>query len=214
MRVEAIPAWIAGTNAYLAIGDDNTAVLVDAPPDPRPIGEHIASRGVAVVGILLTHGHVDHTGGAGQLAASTGAGVWAHPDDDFLTLHPEEQVRLMYGQLLPGSYEVPGEFQRLAHGQLLELAGLSLEVRHTPGHTPGHCCFYDKAEGVLFSGDQLFRGSVGRADLPGGSWPDLMTSMRQHVMTLDDDVRVFPGHGPETTIGAERRTNPFRDEWV
>ena len=91
----------------------------------------------------------------------------------------------------------------------MHLAGLDLEVRHTPGHTPGHCCFYLAGEGILFSGDQLFRGSVGRTDLPGGNWDDLLSSMNSQVLTLPDEVRVLPGHGPETTIGAERRHNPF-----
>jgi hydroxyacylglutathione hydrolase len=84
-----------------------------------------------------------------------------------------------------------------------------VEVRHTPGHTPGHCCFYLPDEGILMSGDQLFRGSVGRTDLPGGNWDDLLQSMASQVLTLSDDVRVLPGHGPETTVGTERRTNPF-----
>ena len=113
----------------------------------------------------------------------------------------------------PGSYEVPDQIESLSHGQVLDLPGVSLQVIHTPGHTPGHVCLLDEAEGVLYSGDQLFAGSVGRTDLPGGSYTDLMTSMRDRVMTLDDEVQVLPGHGPETTIGRERATNPFRSEW-
>jgi len=166
-----------------------------------------------VVGILLTHGHVDHTGGAGKLAARNGAITYVHPDDDFLTLHPTEQLARIFGVAPPGSYEVPDTFESLRHGQLLDISGITFEVRHTPGHTPGHCCFLVEAEGILFSGDQLFAGSIGRSDLPGGSFQDLMASMREQVMTLDDDVEVLPGHGPETTIGRERSTNPFRAEW-
>ena len=90
---------------------------------------------------------------------------------------------------------------------------MSFEVRHTPGHTPGHCCFLLEEEGILFSGDQLFAGSIGRTDLPGGDFDQLVVSMRERVLDLPDDVRVLPGHGPETTIGWERRTNPFRHEW-
>ena len=93
--------------------------------------------------------------------------------------------------------------------QLLELAGLSMRVVHTPGHTPGHCCFLLESEGILFSGDQLFAGSVGRTDLPGGDWDTLMVSMQQRILTLDDGVEVLPGHSATTTIGRERRTNPF-----
>lgn len=213
MRIERIPAWLAETNAYVVVSDDDMAVLVDAPPDPDLIGGHLARMDVAVVGILLTHGHIDHTGGAGKLAAESGAVTYVHPDDDFLTLHPVEQVRSMFGSVPPGSYEVPEVIHGLSHGQILELTGFSFEVRHTPGHTPGHCCFYLADEGLLFSGDQLFAGSVGRTDLPRGSWDQLVTSMRERVMTLADDVDVLPGHGPETSIGRERATNPFRAEW-
>jgi glyoxylase-like metal-dependent hydrolase (beta-lactamase superfamily II) len=113
----------------------------------------------------------------------------------------------------PGVFDVPEKFEALSDGDRLEVAGLSFEVRHTPGHTPGHCCFYLESEETLFSGDQLFAGSIGRSDLPGGDGSALFRSMRERVMTLDDGVRVLPGHGPETTIGRERMTNPFRAQW-
>jgi len=210
-----IPAWVAETNAYVVTADQgDLAIVVDVPPQPELIGAEIAEKGLAVVGILLTHGHIDHTGGAGRLASETGALTYVHPDDDFLTLHPAEQLRSMFGMTPPGSYEVPERIDRLEHGEKLDLAGIGLEVRHTPGHTPGHCCFYWESEGILFSGDQLFAGSIGRTDLPGGSMPQLIRSMRDEVMVLDDEVRVLPGHGPETTIGRERRTNPFAEMWA
>lgn len=214
MLVERIPAWVTATNAYLVVGDEGQALLVDAPPEPDAIGRHIAERGVAVTAVLLTHGHVDHTGGAGKITANSGAIAYVHPDDDFLTFHPTDQLERIFGYIPPGAYEVPERIERLEHGQRLDLAGISLEVRHTPGHTPGHCCLYWEDEGILFSGDQLFAGSIGRTDLPGGSYDELMTSMREQVMTLDDEVRVLPGHGPETTIGRERALNPFREEWA
>jgi glyoxylase-like metal-dependent hydrolase (beta-lactamase superfamily II) len=119
----------------------------------------------------------------------------------------------MWGMSPPGSYDLPERFERLEDGQILDLAGLSFEVRHTPGHTPGHCCFLLADQETLFSGDQLFAGSIGRTDFPYGDGNALFRSMREKVMTLDDGVRVLPGHGPETTIGRERSTNPFRGEW-
>jgi glyoxylase-like metal-dependent hydrolase (beta-lactamase superfamily II) len=208
--IRRIPAWVAETNAYVvATEPGGEAIIVDAPPEPEKVGAVVAELDVAVVAVLLTHGHIDHTGGAGHLAKTTSAITYVHPDDDFLTLHPMDQLRALFGMVPPGEYGVPERLERLHHGQVLDMAGISLEVRHTPGHTPGHCCFYWADEGVLFSGDQLFAGSIGRTDLPGGSLPDLMESMKTRVLDLDDSVTVLPGHGPETTIGTERRINPF-----
>ncbi len=214
MQIHRIPAWVADTNCYVVELSDSTAVIVDAPPDAVRIGDFVAERGLSVGAILLTHGHIDHSGGAGDLAKSAGASVYVHPDDDFLTLHPEEQLKQLFGMVPPGSFALPESFTHLTHGQVVSLGGLSLEVLHTPGHTPGHCCFLWREEGLLFSGDQLFAGSIGRTDLPGGSMVDLMTSMRDRVMSLDDEIEVLPGHGPGTTIGAERVSNPFRDGWA
>ena len=208
--VRQIPAWVTETNAWIVAEEPGgRAVLIDAPPDPEKVGEHVAEMGVSVAAIILTHGHIDHTGGASQLSKSTGASVYVHPDDDFLTLHPTRQLEQIFGMSPPGEYDLPDEFEKLEDGQLLEVGSLDLEVRVTPGHTPGHCCFYWEDGGVLFSGDQLFAGSIGRTDLPGGSYEDLMSSMKSRVLTLDDEVRVLPGHGPETSIGRERRFNPF-----
>jgi hydroxyacylglutathione hydrolase len=202
--------WVAQTNCWvLSRGRGEPAVLIDAPPEPARIGELLARHDLAAAALLLTHGHIDHAGGAGEVERQHGVVTWVHPDDDFLTLHPEDQLRMLFGLQPPGSYSVPSDRLPLSDDQLLHLAGFDVRVRHTPGHTPGHVCFEILDEGVLFSGDQLFAGSIGRTDLPGGSYDRLMTSMRDRVLDLTDDVRVLPGHGPETTIGRERLTNPF-----
>jgi hydroxyacylglutathione hydrolase len=210
MLIVQVPAWLAETNAYiLAEERGGQAVVVDAPPEPDAIGAILIQHDLTLAAVMLTHGHIDHTGGSGELSRATGASVYVHPDDDFLTLHPGKQLRAMFGMIPPGVYDVPEKFEALSDGDRLVLAGLEFEVRHTPGHTPGHCCFYLETEATLFSGDQLFAGSIGRTDLPGGSLAALMASMEEKVMVLPDVTRVLPGHGPETTIGRERTGNPF-----
>lgn len=215
MIIETFPTWAFETNAYVVADEPGgKAIIIDAPPEPVEVGNYLATKNLAVAGIVLTHGHVDHMGGASSLSRSTGGAVWVHKDDDFLTKHPREQLRSIFGMDPPGDFDPPIEPERLRHGAVLDLGVSPLEVRLTPGHTPGHCCLYLRDEGVLFSGDQLFAGSVGRTDFPRGSFEDLMASMREQVMTLPDDVEVLPGHGPATTIGRERLTNPFRTAWA
>ncbi|MCB1246881.1 MAG: MBL fold metallo-hydrolase, partial [Acidimicrobiia bacterium] len=197
MKLLSVPAWMVATNAYIAWNEsDGVAVLVDIPPEPELVAAVVLEHKLTVGAVLLTHGHVDHAGGAGELTDKHPSQVFVHPDDDFLTLHPEEQLRHVFGWVPPGSYKLPSQFTPLSHGQVIEVAGLNLETRHTPGHTPGHCCFYEEDEGMLFSGDLLFAGSVGRTDLEGGSWEALVESIKSHVLTLDDEIRVLPGHGP------------------
>lgn len=210
MLIEQRELWMAATNTYVVAPEaDGPAVVVDAPPDPEGIVSLLAVHRLTPVALLITHGHVDHVGGSGSLAAATGVTAYIHPDDDYLTLHPAEQLRHLFGFVLPGDFRPPERYRELGDGMALDLAGLGIEVLGTPGHTPGHCCFYLAGEGILFSGDQLFAGSIGRTDLPGGDFEVLMTSMADKVLPLDDDVRVLPGHGPPTTVGRERRTNPF-----
>jgi glyoxylase-like metal-dependent hydrolase (beta-lactamase superfamily II) len=200
--------WLAETNTYvMATEAGRPAIIVDAPPDPAAVVNLLEKHNLIAAALLVTHGHIDHIGGAGGVVSSTGVTAYLHPDDDWLAQDPMTQVRLLFGASTPGEFARPEAYTDLADGQVLEIGDLSVEVLHTPGHTPGHCCF--RVGDLLFSGDQLFAGSIGRTDLPGGDYETLMESMRTKVMTLPDETEVLPGHGPATTLARERRSNPF-----
>jgi len=213
MLIAGRSLWLAETNCWVVAPEaGGPGLLIDAPPDPVGILALLAEHDVTPAALLLTHGHIDHTGGAGVVVGASGIDAYVHPDDDFLTLDPRSQLRMLFGIVPPGDFAAPVRRQRLNDGQILHLGGLDLEVVHTPGHTPGHCCFLIREEGVLFSGDHLFAGSIGRTDLPGGDYGTLMDSMRNKVLPLDDQVLIYPGHGPTTTLARELRTNPFLRE--
>ncbi len=210
MLIDQRELWLAATNTYVVAPEPGgPAVIVDAPPDPEAVVGLLAKHDLTPVALLLTHGHIDHMGGAGRVVKATGVNAFMHADDDFLVQDPAAILRALFGIVAaPGELDPP-ELEPLDDKTTLQLAGLEFQVVHTPGHTPGHCCFVLEAEGIMFSGDQLFAGSIGRTDLPGGSFPQLMQSMRDRVLTYPDDTEVLPGHGPRTTLGRERRTNPF-----
>ena len=208
--ISAAPLWVAVTNCWVIAPErGGPAVIIDAPPDVEGIARLVADLDVVPVALLGTHGHIDHIGGVGAAVGRFSVTAYLHPDDDWLAADPLEQVKRLWGVVPPGDYEPPERYEALADGQVLELAGMRFTTLHTPGHTPGHCCFHLESEGLLFSGDQLFAGSIGRTDLPGGSFEDLMRSMQDKVLVLDDGTDVLPGHGPTTTIARERATNPF-----
>ena len=217
MILTSAELWAAATNCYVIAPErGGAAVIVDAPPDVDAVARLLTAHDLVPVALLVTHGHVDHAGGAAGVVERTGVSAYLHPDDDYLVSDPATQLRSIFGFVPPGAEEFapPERYVDLAHGQHLAFAGFDFEVRHTPGHTLGHCVFVVQQEGLVFSGDQLFAGSIGRSDLPGGDFGTLMASMRTQVMTLPDETRVLPGHGPETTIGRERTVNPFILEYL
>ncbi len=195
------------TNAYL-IADSETheAAVIDPAWDGALILEEANRRGWRIAHLWYTHAHFDHIGGAGAIAD----GLNPLP---LVALHPADHVlwRAEGGAPLFGFRIDPGPEPTidLYQGQKLVLGRIELEVRHTPGHTPGHCIFHVASAGVCFSGDLIFQRGVGRTDLPGGDMTQLALSIRAQVFTLPDETRLLSGHGPETTVGQERRLNPF-----
>ncbi len=216
MLIEKIPLWLAETNAYLVApsGPGGECVLVDAPPDPAAILDRLQFHGLRLVALLSTHGHIDHIGGVKEVvkAQDHPVPVHIHELDRHMLLDPRGTSG-SFGQYL-GQLDVsaPELIEGLDDGQVVRGAGMKFTCLHTPGHTMGSVCLrldIDDAPPILFSGDHLFAGSIGRTDMAGGSFPALMESMATKIMPLDDDVAVLPGHGPNTTIGRERATNPF-----
>lgn len=188
------------TNCYV-VEAGGEALVVD-PGEATPILlRHL--DGLKVVHIVNTHGHLDHCGGNGPVQEATGAPIACHPADLPLLRSLEEQAA-MFGV---ASATSPEPDKLLEAGDVFTVGGNALTVRHAPGHSPGHVVLV--GPGVAIVGDVLFQGSVGRTDLPGGSHAQLLHSIETQLLSLPDDTVVYPGHGPSTTIGAERQTNPF-----
>ena len=190
-------------NSYLLVGPSGrAAAVVDPGFEAEVLLREIRRRGLDLALILNTHGHLDHTAGNRLLKAETGAPIAIHPLDAPYLGRLREQAA-MFG--LEAENSPPPDLE-LAEGRAVPFDGLAIEVIHTPGHTPGGVCL--RLGGRLFVGDTLFRGSVGRTDLPGGSWPDLVRSIREKLFVLPGDLVCLAGHEDETTIGEERRSNP------
>ncbi|KQQ41321.1 MAG: MBL fold metallo-hydrolase [Nocardioides sp.] len=223
MLIAGFPAGPWGTNCYVvATGPGAECVVVDPGKDAADgVAEVVREHRLKPVSVLVTHGHLDHMWCVAPVAGGYDATAWIHPADRHLLSDPmagmsPETSRMLLGQ----SYEwaEPDDVRELADDQHLELAGLRFVVDHTPGHTAGSVTFrtpYAAAAGqpevseVMFSGDLLFAGSIGRTDLPGGDHPTMLRSLASKVLPLADDVVVLPGHGEQTSIGRERATNPY-----
>jgi glyoxylase-like metal-dependent hydrolase (beta-lactamase superfamily II) len=197
----------AQTNAYL-LGDPDTgaAISIDPAWDGPRILAAAHARGWRVTNIWLTHGHFDHLGGAAAVAdgSQPPPPVALHPDD-YWWWRNEGGAAFFGMRIDPG----PEPTIDLYHGMLMQFGQARIEVRHAPGHTRGHVMFHIPAIATLFCGDVIFQGSIGRTDLPGGDYETLIASIHAQVLTLPDETRLLSGHGAPTTVGQERRTNPF-----
>ena len=203
-EVSVLEVGPLAVNAYVVWHPETgKAVVVDPGDDGEVILGEVAARGLTVEKILLTHGHFDHVGAVALLRGRTGAPVHLHPDDA-ARMKTARRQGLMFGLSVP---DPPDPDVLVGEGDLVGFAGHSFRVVHTPGHTPG--CVSYIAGGMAFVGDLIFAGSIGRTDLPGGSHERLLSSVREKIFTLPDETVLFPGHGPATTVGTEKRSNPF-----
>jgi glyoxylase-like metal-dependent hydrolase (beta-lactamase superfamily II) len=208
VQLDVIPAGLIQTNAYLLSAPERgEALLIDAPGEVwADVGPLLEERKCRLTELWITHGHWDHMQGGAEVVRATGAKVRAHEADRPLIETPEIMERFMRERLNLQGVKVD---HWVSEGDGLEALGLRAEVRHVPGHCPGNVCFYFSTLAAVFVGDALFRGSIGRTDLPGGDQDLLLRSIRERIYTLPPGTRVLPGHGPATSVAEERANNPY-----
>jgi hydroxyacylglutathione hydrolase len=219
--IAGFPAGAFAANCYLvAPAAGEQCLIIDPGQDAEPgIAEITERYRLSPAAVLLTHGHIDHIWSAGPVCGARGIPAYIHPADRDLLTDPAKGLGLGAGQQLFGgmTFSEPDDVIELTDGLTLEIAGVTLVAEHAPGHTPGSVTFRLPSAadpgppdpGTLFSGDLLFAGSIGRVDLPGGDYATILDSLARVCLPLPDDTVVLSGHGPETTIGAERAGNPF-----
>ena len=215
MLVRTVVATAFGTNCHVvAAGRGEQCVIVDPGIGVLDeLDEVLAAEDLHPAAVLLTHGHLDHCFSVAPVCGAREITAYVHPGDREMLADPAKGLSMSLTELFGGRmpYSEPERVEPLPDGGTITVAGIEFTVDHAPGHTRGSVLFRlpDESQELLLSGDVLFAGSIGRTDLPGGSLPQMMTSLRDKILTLDDDIVVLPGHGPATTIGRERRSNPY-----
>lgn len=203
MEIKVIPCGILKTNCYILSDKNRQGLIIDPGADSDHILDYVQTEGIRVKYIVNTHGHWDHIGANIPVAAATGASILIHAlDKDFLE---DEKLNLSGAFGVSGRGGIAGEL--LTDGDMVAVGDISLLVLHTPGHTQGSISLL--GDGMVFAGDALFRGSIGRTDLPTGSMEAMNQSLSEKLLVLSDDTIVYPGHGKATTIGAEKENNPY-----
>jgi len=206
LKITSLAVGELAANCWFLTNEDRKETLIFDPGDEAErIFDCAEKKGWKIRWILLTHGHADHMGGAEELKRLTGAPVYALQEEEALLLDGVKNLSAFIQHR--GITVQVDEF--LHDGQKITLSGICLQVYHTPGHTPGGCCYYCEEAGCVFSGDTLFQGSVGRSDFPGGSMSELVRSVKEKLFLLPDETKVHTGHGEDTTIGDEKKYNPF-----
>ena len=205
MILHGFPVGAIGANCYI-FGDEaaGEVFVIDAGDEADRILEALRRLNVRPVALVNTHGHFDHIQAIDAVRRATGAPFWIHRGEAEVLAQGPARAKSLFGLNLPPA-PVPDRW--LTEGDRLQVGGLTLAVRHTPGHSPGGVCLL--GDGLAFVGDTLFAGSIGRADLPGADMQTLLASIAQVLLPLPDETACYPGHGPPTTIGEEKRTNPF-----
>ena len=212
MLVAGFPAQMYATNCWvLATGEGSECIVIDPgmPDVSLELAELLNKHRLKPVATLLTHGHLDHTFSVVPICEGYGIPAYIHSEDRNLLINPSAAVSAEFRTTLSGmSFSEPKEVKELKSGEEFELVGLKIKAIHSPGHTRGSLMFLVDGE-TLLSGDVLFAGSIGRTDLPTGSNSDMQKTLINKVLSLSDQIRVLPGHGPETMIGYERKNNPY-----
>ena len=204
MKIIAMEVGVIGTNCYLVINEEQkTGVVIDPGGDAEQILEKIRQKGIAIEAIFLTHGHSDHIMAVDEVRETTGAKVYISEADAGMLTKASSNLSIYMGA--GREFKATDEF--LVDGETITAAGLKFQVVATPGHTKGGVCLV--CGDTVFCGDTIFSESIGRTDLPGGSYSQILHSIKTKIMVLPDEMKLLPGHGPATTIGWERRRNPF-----
>jgi hydroxyacylglutathione hydrolase len=204
MVLEILSVGELQTNCYI-LGDEGTqqGVVIDPGGDFEIIEAHLKKLKLKAKYIILTHGHVDHIGALARLKNATGAEILIHSKDSAMLFDPNQNLSIFSGDKIVATKAD----KLLEEGDVIQCGEIKLEVWHTPGHTPGGISLL--TDKMIFTGDALFCGSIGRTDFPGSSYRELINSIKEKLLSKDDDFIIYPGHGPSSTIGQERKNNPF-----